>query len=434
MKLNNISRDVFFATDLPKEAKSEKVRVCSAEGREATISRDEIVASGRLVACEYVGGALNSDPNVKEKYVTKLNSVAGEDADYATIAKNHKEALLLFCASVADRARGRDKSPTTFDEFRKVEATYRTSNVFIETLAAVSEDVLRPIFFNVLSDVGMGLMDLQAGAMGQTRIIDIPSNDAILFEDSSFGSINGTTKTYLYPANVALTPKAFAANATIKWYQDIVNGDIGRYYAAIIRGMYSKMYAILMQRMKAAVSAGTYIPSGLTYSTYTTANWIALTDKVAAANGIRVSDLMAIGTRTALSRVLPVDGSGALLAGLTYGLGRDWFENGFLPNAAGVDLFPVTPAIVPNTQNSTLDTIDTGDSIYVLGKGNYGYKPIMGIYAEGTPLMLSANPLGATGSAQGTADVTININVSAFFDIAHVFASKVGVMTSVYPA
>ena len=119
------------------------------------------------------------------------------------------------------------------------------------------------------------------------------------------------------------------------------------------------------------------------------------------------------------------------MTGLQYGLGEAWFYNGYLPKAAGVDLFPVTPAIVPGTQNSTLDTIDTGDNIYILAKGLY--RPLVGARYEGTPITLTATPSGGNGYAQGTADFTIDINVTATLDIQPVFASKVGVITSVYP-
>lgn len=432
LKLNSISKEVLFANDLANEQNEQKVRVNSGAASVET-SRREIVASGRLVACEYVGNLVNADNMTKDKYVSRMASLVGADADYASYAKAHKEKKLLFCAAMADKLAGRSTTVSSFEDFKKNHAVYANDGNFLKVMAAIDQDVLAPIFFDVLSSVGMGLMDWESVAFGSTKIIDVPSNDVFFFEDSSFGSVRSTTKNYLYAKSVALTPKVYACNATIKFYQDVVNGDAGRYYASIIRGMYSKIYAKMMGVLNAAVSGGTYIPAGLTAQTYTTANWLTITDLVAAANGVRVQDLVAIGTRSALSNLLPIDSTGGAITGLQYGLGEQWFTNGFLPKAGGVDLLAITKAIVPGTQNSTLDTIDTGDNIYVLAKGGYGYRPIMGVYAEGSPLILSANPLGATGSAQGTADMTIDINVSAYFDIAPIFASKVGVIESVYP-
>ena len=432
IKLNSISKEVLFACDLANEQNQQKVRVNSGATTIET-SRREIVASGRLIACEYMGNIINKTAVGSDKYVSRMASLIGADADYNSYAQKHKEKKMLFCAMLADKAAGRSTTLKSFEDFKKNNMIYAKDSTFWTACAAIDQDILTPIFFDVISSAGMGLMDWEPVELGATKLINVPSNDVFFFEDSSFGSVNSTTKNYLYATSISLTPKVTACNATIKWYQDMVNGDAGRYYASIMRGMYSKIYARLVGLLNAAISDTTYIPAGLTADTYTSANWLNITDLVAASNGVSVNDLVAIGTRGALSNLLPVDGTGALIGGLAYGLGEQWFTNGFLAKAGGVDLLPVTPAIVPGTQNSTLDTIDTGTNIFVLAKGGYGYRPMMGVYAEGSPLMLSADPLGATGSAQGTADMTININVSAYFDIAPIFASKVGVIQSVYP-
>lgn len=425
LKLNAISRDIFFAEDLDKSAEQSKVRLNSGSTNKE-MSRKDIVALGRLVACEYFGKALNASGR-PEKYESRIKAYGG--SDYFALERNHREAKLVFCAAFADRMSGKDVICSSFEDFKRNSAVYANDAAFFRALNSIDQEVLEPIFFDVLSDAGMSLMDWEPVAMGSTKIITVPSNDVFLWEDLSHGSLRNTTKNYAYAKEVALTPKPYGCNFTIKWYQDIVNGDTGRYYAAAIAGLYSKIYAIHINYLNNAISSG-YIPSGLTAATYNTANWIAITDLVAAANGVRVTDLMAVGTRSVLNNVLPVDSTGGAIAGLQFGLGAEWFRNGYMFNAAGVDLFPVTPAIVPGTQNTTLDTIDTGNNIYILAKAGYGYKPMVGVYAEGMPLILSANPLGATGSAQGTADMTIDVNLLAYFDIKPVFPNKVGVITN----
>lgn len=426
LKLNSIPKNVFEATDV---SATQKITVNSNSGSK-TVSRKDIVSTGRLVACEYIGSLINANKFNIEKYNSKLD---GSAVDYATLARGFKEKKLLFCAAHADKLDGITEHATTFEEFKRNSARYMRNANFMNANAAIDREVLEPIFFAVMDSVASGLMQLEAVPIGQTKEITIASNDAFVWEDSSFGSVRSVSKNYLYDGVVTLNPHVVACNATIKFYQDLVNGDAGRYYAAIIRGYYSKIYAMQIAALNGAVGLDNnpYIPAGLTSDTYTTANWIQITDLVAASNGVRVQDLMAVGTRSALNNVTPVDGTGGAILGMSYGLGEEWFRNGFLGNVGGVDLFPVTPSIVPGTQNSTLDTIDTGNNIYILAKG--GYRPIMGAYAEGSPFMLSANPYGAEGSAQGTADMTIDINVSAYIDIKAVFGSKVGVITSVLP-
>lgn len=421
LKLNSIPAKVFDAQD----AQDIKVKVNSASGSFREISRKEIVATGRLVACEYFGNMFNKRPNQIEKYNSRL---ADKPFDYATLSRKHQEKKLMFCAAQVAKITGKE-APASFDEVKN-NGAYATDTLFLRVMAEIDRDILDPLFFSVIDAVGMDLMQWEPAAFGATKEITVRSNDVFRWEDSSWGSGKSTSKNYLYAKTITLTPKVYACNATIKWYQDIVAGDAGRYYAAIMLGMYNKIYAMNIAALKKAVADGKYIPAGLTSATYTTGNWITITDKVAAANGVRVDDLMAVGTRSALANLLPVDGTGGAMTGLQYGLGEQWFTNGYLPKAGGIDLFPVSPVIVPGTQNSTLDTIDTGNNIYIFAKGLY--KPMYGVYMEGTPITLTATP-GGTGNAQGTADFTIDINAGAMFDIQPVFASKVGVVTSVYP-
>lgn len=407
MRLNSLPQSVFDSAN----AEDSKIRVNGSE-----LSRNDIVTTGRLVACEYLGSKLNETKKNGEQYVSRLSG----QSDYATVSKLHGDSKFMFCAAKAYQSVGK-AAPATVEEAKRDYSLSR-NEVFLRTMAAIDRDVLDPLFFAVFDTVGGRLMQWEAAPLGRTTEVDIRSNDVFLFEDSSWGSGRSTSKNYLYAKSVTLTPKMYSCNATIKWYQDIVNGDAGRYYAAIMNGMWNKIYAILMSGLKASIASTAYVPTGLTAATYTTNNWLTITTKTAAANGIRRDDLMAVGSIQALSNVLPVDGTGGAITGLQYGLGEDWFSRGFLPKAGGVDLFEISPVIVPGTQNSTIETIDTGDSIYIMPKAGAGYAPMYGVYAEGSPITLTATP-------SETADFTIDINVGAMFEIKPLFASKVGVIT-----
>ncbi len=424
LRLNSLGSDLFAA----KDTYNEQIKLNSADGTTVnTINRKDVIASGRLVVCEFMGNLINQNKNATEKYKSRLNG----NIRYEDLSRKHNEKKLLYCAAQVAKVLG-TQAPTTIEEL-KTNSMLAQNSLMLHVLAEIDREILSPIFFDVISDAGMGLMQWEPLAFGGTKEITVQSNDVFLYEDSAWGSGKSTSKNYLYAQTITLTPKVYSANATIKWYQDIVAGDAGRYYAAIMLGLYNKIYAKTIAALNAAIpTPGTgnkYIPQGLSSATYSTQNWLTISDLVAAANGVTVDRLMAIGTRSALSNLLPVDGTGGAITGLQYGLGEAWFYNGYLPKAGGVDLFPVSPVIVPGTQNSSLDTIDTGDNIYILAKGLY--KPLYGVYMEGTPITLTATP-GGTGNAQGTADFTIDINVGATMDIQPVFASKVGVITSAY--
>lgn len=427
LKLNSIPKSVFDAVGAANDKATFRTNSGNGAEENVSINRKELVAAGRLLFCEYTGRNFNEQKehfSVSEKYQSKLNGI-----DYGSLARGFVEKKFLYCAAKTDAMEGRDE-PLNFEKAVNNSIRYANSPIFMKLMSAIDEDILKPLLPAVLSDVGMGLVQLDTVAFGRTKEITVNSNDIFLFEDSSWGSSHSVSKNYLYAKTITMTPKPYASNATIKWYQSIVNGDPGEYYLSIVKGMYNKMYAIAIKALKAATVGSKYIPAGLTAQTYSSKNWNKICSLVAAANGVKRADLMAVGTISALSNVLPVDGTGALMAGLQYQLGREWFEKGFLPNASGVDLFEITPSIVPGTQNSTLDTIDTGDNIYILAKGLY--KPVYCVLDEGSPIVLTATPSGGGNGALGTADFTVDINATAVMDIKPVFAQKVGVIKGVY--
>ena len=407
LKLNSLDRTLFEASD----RRDSRIRVNSA----GEISRNEIIATGRLLYSEYVGRRLNALPvrANSEKYVSMLRE---RGVDYQTLSQKHQEKLELFCAAQAYRAIGKD--PADLETVRR-DNSLNKSPVFLATMAAIIQEIVNPLVPAVAYDLTAGgRIQWYTAPAGGTVAVDVRSNDVFLWQDSAPGSSNSTPKNYMYAKTVTLSPKTYTCNFTIKGYQDWVNGDAGYHYASLGFGLMNKCYAMMIQDLKAGTEDG-MILSALTATSYSSENWNNITTLVAAANGVTRGDLVAYGGIGALSKVLPTDGEAAAITGLQYGLGEEWFRRGYLPNAAGVQLLEITPVIVPGTQNTTLDTIDFGDNIYIAAKG--GYAPIFGVFAEGTPFTISMSPAE-------TADRTINVNMTAMFDMMPVFASKLGVI------
>lgn len=411
MKLNQLDRNYF------ETSKENDIRVNAGSG--ANLSRNKIIAGGRLVLCEYIGGQLNLRPDTKGQYVSRLNGMV-----YADFARKVTEETLVYCGAIANQTFGKSAA-ITFEDIKK-DPSYARNEIFVRTLAEVAREVIQPVFFAIMDDVAAdNLMRWEPVPFGGTKEIDIASNDVFLFEDSAWGSAHSASYNTLYGKTLTLNPRPFTTQAKIKWYQLAVNGDIGQFYAAIIRGMWNKIYAMFIETLVSSVGNPAYIPAGLSASTYTSANWNQITTLVAAANGIKRDNLMAFGTIKALSSVLPTDGTGGAIVGLQYGLGEEWVRRGYLPNVAGVQILEVTPSIVPGTQNSTLETIGIpDDTIIIAAKGGYGYAPIYAGYYEGSPLMLELRP-------EQTGDLTIDLTATAMFDIKPVFASKVGTITDI---
>lgn len=411
LKLNSLSNNLF---EYNRENDA-KVVITNSDGSSNTISRNSVVASGRLVLTEKMGRNLSF---AGEKYESRLKA---RGIEYRDAMEAHRNNLLLFCAARANAEVGKE-APTTVKEVKENALAYSKNDTFIKTLMSITSDVITPLFADTYSDIGArGLVSFVNVPLGGTFQLDVKSNDTFIFEDSSWGASRSTSKNYLYGKTLTFNPKPYSCNATIKFYQDLVTGDVGDYYASIMRGLWNKVYALAINSFTAGAADPRYIPSGLIAASYTTENFIRIKELVAAANGVATADLIAIGGAVPLSKILPVDGLGGAITGLQYGLGEKWFEQGYLPMAAEIQLMKIPPVIVAGTQNTTVQTIDLGDDIYIIARANNGYAPVVGAMAEGSPITLERG-------AESTADFTIDINITLVADIKAIFASKVGVI------
>ena len=409
MKLNSLTNNVF--------------EVCnSADEKIGELSRNDIISTGRLCAAEYIGKNLNMARNMTEAMGFK-SRLAEFGGDYATLSKAHMEKKLLFCAARAYSAIGRS-APENIEQVKNDLTLYKDP-IFLRTMSAIDSDVVAPLLYSAISDIAGPMMNMTSVPLGRTKEVTILSNEAFLFEDSSWGSSRSTTKNYLYNDTVTLNPSPKTCNATIKWFQMIAtdNGmDAGWYYGSIMQGLWSKIMALFTNALTTAAADTKYVPSYLAFSSYSTANWASATVAAAAANGVNRDQLMAFGSYQALQAVLPNGTTSD--AALTYNLGPEWIRNGFLAMVGRVPLYEVRQALVPGTVNTTGKLIFPNDQIYIMGRAGQALAPIYGAMAEGSPITIEMEP-------SETADFSIDINVTAIMDFKAVFASKIAVIDNV---
>jgi hypothetical protein len=379
------------------------------------ISRDELIASGRLCATEYLGKQL--DP---KGFVSRLAQFGGS---YDVAARKHMEKKLLFCATKAYAAVGKPAPENV--EAVKSDMNLWKDPIFLRTMSYIDAEVVSPLLYSVISDLGGQMLNLRSAPVGRTVEINVQSNEAFLWEDSAPGSGHSTTKNYLYGDTITLNPKMYVCNGTIKWFQLVAsdNGmDAGWYYTAIIRGLWSKITALYTKALLNAATNTMYVPSYLTFDSYSSANWASATTAAAVANGVRREQLMAFGNYASLQKVLP---SGtASDAALTYQLGEEWMRNGFVSMVGRVPLFEIMPAMVPGTVNTTGTMIDLDKHLFITARVGDAMAPIYGAIAEGWPVAMEYTP-------SETADFEISINMSTLMDFKPVFASKVAVIQNV---
>lgn len=405
--LNNLPRDIFSYTS----ANNEQIKVCAASGATHTLDRNKIISCGRIAAAEYLGKCVNADANNPFKYNSKVD-------DYATFSRNTWVDTVLFCAAQANRAIGKEPY-STMDEVAKDRGLYR-DRTFWRALQTITEEVIYPLLPAYMDAPTDRIISWTKGRLGETKLIDIESNDFFLYEDDSWGSVSSKPEQYLYKSQIALTPKPYTAKASIKWYQDVIDGEAGRYYSAFARGAINKMFATTVEKFKSAITNTKYLPSGNILEGYTPEHWNEAVMKASALNGVRRTELMALGTLAGLSQVLPTVGTSGAVAGIQGEIGVEYVRNGFLGNVAGVDLVEVGLAVVPGTQNYDPQFISlddpTQENIYIVAK--VGYAPMVGVIAEGSPITIEFTPTES-------ADMKVHISETIICDIAPAFSSKI---------
>lgn len=412
LRLNSLKSEL-FTYDKNKATDVIRLNANGDNDSERVLNRDQIIAACRLATVEYLGRQVNSNSNATEKYTSRLNGKS-----YGDFQKNTMADVVLFCANAARRAACAPMY-TNIDQV-KMDRTLYTNAVFYNALVTLASEVITPLYPAAMDIATNRLITWDTTPFGQSKVIDIKSNDFFVFQDDSWGAVSSKPYNYLYRDQVVLTPKPYSAKAKIKWYQDVVSGDAGDYFAAMLLGARSKMYAITIEQFKAAIANTKYMPSGFTLDSYSAENWNKAIMQASAVNGVSRNQLMAYGTLAGLSNILPTVGTPAAAAGIQGMIGEEWVRNGFLANVAGVDLVEAGLAVVPGTQNYNPQFISLDDAdqenVYIFSK--LGYAPMAGAIMEGTPIDIVYTP-------EQTADMSIDIAMTITCDVKPVFSSKV---------
>ncbi len=381
------------------------------------LSRNKIIASGRACAVDYMGRHIARGTG---SYVSRFD---GSAMSYKALSQAHNEQKFLYCAAMAYASIGA-QPPQNIEQVRK-DVTLWKNPTFLATLARIDTEVVTPMLYDVFSDLGNGMFNMDSVGLGETKQIDIQSNDIFLWEDGSWGSGHSTTKNYLYADTVTMNPRQFNANGTIKWFQMVATDggmDAGSYYAALIRGMWSKVMAMATAALTDSAAQSAYIPSYLRFNSYSSANWAAATQAVAVANGVNRDRLMAFGEYAALQAVLP---SGTPVdASLTFGISDEWMKNGFVSMVGRVPLYEVMPALLPGTINTTGDMIGLNDQIFITARVGDGLAPVYVCFVDGWPVTLEYTP-------STTANFTIDITMSTLLDVKGIWAGRIAVISNV---
>lgn len=408
LNLNSISPAVF--------------NVSAAESADGTQKRADIITSGRLLAYEYgrkgangVRAAMGIKDNAGEQRIS--------DSEYKALNEAFQAEHLLYAANMADAMIGRS-GPTSFEEFRRKGANYVRNNNFYQVLAGIYQEILTPILPRVFSEAVGTFADVVEVGFGETYSLSISSNDIPVFEDSAPGSARSIPRNRFYSRDYTLNPQVKSCQIFAKWWQLAGNNvDFGRFFANLAAGMYAKTMGMWNQAMATAIADTSLVPTNLS-GTFSNANWMNIANRLSAVNNTQISNLFATGSAVALSKVLPTQATGStnvnMDAAIATLLGADYTRTGYLGEFMGIRLMPLVDAVVPGTQNTTVETMLDPTKIYMMA-GN-GRRPMVIGYNREAPITLEI-------FAEKSGDMELGINLSYCIDQVAVFSDHIGVIT-----
>lgn len=394
-----------------------KVSAAETQGDNA---RAALVGAGRMLAYEYA----------RKGTLAMRAALGNKDNEIASVlsAEKYKEtndkfqaAHLLYAAKQADAILGK-VGPKDFEDFKRHGQNYIKNDMFLKVLMGIYQDILTPILPRVYSEAVGIFADTYEVGFGETQQITIGSNDIVLFSDSAWGASRSVPRNRFYSKDYTLNPQPKTAQINAKWTQLVGNNvDFGQFFANIAAGMYAKTMAMWNSAMAAAISDTSLVPSNLSV-TFDTQNWVKLANRLSAVNSTSISNIMAIGSYPALAQVLPQDVTGStnvnMDAAIATLLGADYVRAGYLGEYMAIRLMPLQDVIIPGTQNTTVDTMLSDSTIYMMA-GN-GRRPMAIGYNSDVPITLEVDPSKA-------GDMELAINLTTALDLVAIFADHVGV-------
>ena len=405
LNMNNINSGVF------------KVSAAETNGDNA---RAALVGAGRMLAYEYARKGTLAMRSALGNKDNEIVSVLTSDK-YKETNDKFQAAHFVYAAKKADSLIGKD-GPKDFEEFKRHAAEYHNNSLFLKVLMGIYQDILTPILPRVYSEAVSVFADVVEVGFGETYMLSISDNSIPVFQDSAWGASRSVPRNRFYQKDVTINPTPRTAQINFKFMQMIGNNfDFGQYFANITAGVYAKTMGLWNATMSAAISDTSLVPSNLSV-TFDTQNWVKLANRLSAVNSTPISNMIAYGSYPALAQVLPQDVTGStnvnMDAAIATLLGADYARAGYLGEYMAVRLMPLQDVIIPGTQNTTVDTMLSDSTIYMMA-GN-GRKPLTICYNSGTPIQLEVD-----ASKAGDMEEAINVTIS--LASAAVFADHIGV-------
>lgn len=385
--------------------------------------RESLVQSASILTLER-SARRNNEIRVQSGIPTvDYGYITGTAANFSKQCAKVSDDILYFCAEKALSFSGMKVDRADRATFTDI--SLATNPIFMNLLSGIVSQVMYTVTPTLVNDLVGQMCTVETVAKGKTYEVKLTSNDVFQWYDTTWTSLRAVPQHQLYNGSIAVNPKPRATRFRANWYQMVGTGGSLIDTLAAVAGGYA---AMVMQKFTTAFTTAAdntrYVPSAMKATSYTSSNWANITQNVALANRVSRDQLMAFGDFRALRLLLPDHAT--LAPAIMTLMGEEYFKNGFVAMHDRVPLFEIAPTAAPGTINSSLTPVFPTDTIVIAARGNSAYAPMVMVFEEGTDMRINLTPgddVIATGYIEGEA--------VASFEIAPVFASRVGIITNV---
>lgn len=394
-----------------------------ANARISSERREELVQTGSILTLERSARKHNENRIQSGHAPIEYGFVTGSAANFAAKANEWCDDVLYFCAEKANSFAG--LSTDRNDRSTYTSINLATNSIFMNLLSGIISDVMYSVTPALVSDLVGEMADVVTTPKGKTYEVKITSNDVFQWEDTAWTSLRSVPQHQLYNGSITVNPRPKATRFRVNFYQMIGNdGSMVDTLAAVAGGYAAMIMRKFTDAFVAAIANTKYVPSALKATSYTSSNWANVTQNVAMANRVRRDQLIGMGDFRALRLLLPDNAT--LAPAIMEMMGEEYFKNGYIAAHDGVGLFEIQPVADPKTINTTLTPVFPTDTIIIAARAAMRHAPMVMVFEEGSDMRLNLTPgddTMATGWIEGLA--------TASFDLAPVFASRIGVITGI---
>lgn len=246
---------------------------------------------------------------------------------------NYTDKNMIFHNMLVDEAY--EISGLNKERFSVVDAF--TFQSFERAFFSVLEETLNKVNAKAEIEQALNFVEVKSMAEGDSLTFHIPSNHLLAVSTVANG-VRNVHFQQLFEEDVTLTPKVKKAGIKV----DIYRVASGMYDWGWLINQVVKSFRTKLQQEIIDIVYGGYNSLGTNFkeATYAQDTFIRLAERVAAANG---SPSMAIGTKTALNKILPQNDY------LKLELGREFTDTGYVQSPFGIPTLRLEQSIKPNS-------------------------------------------------------------------------------------